>query len=193
MLINSNMMNEVKITPNALTREQCAQIIANAKEYERDYLKRDLVEQSEFYDKETLDKNTVEIPLDKSYSKRKVSQSPIEDPIFPEWDGHPVYRCKVMKYEEGDFIYEHHDAQWMCLSNYWKPGTNKISQSLISIALNDDFEGGEFTVEGEVIPQEVGTAITIPQHALDHNKSLKHGVNKVTKGTRYALVFWNFA
>ena len=187
------MMNEVKITPNALTREQCAEIIANAKEYERDMLKRDIVEQSEFYDKETLDKNTVEVPLDKSYSKRKVSQSPIEDPIFPEWDGHPVYRCKVMKYEEGDFIYEHHDAQWMCLSNYWKPGTNKISQSLTSIALNDDFEGGEFTVEGEVIPQEVGAAITIPQHALDHDKSLLHGVRKVRKGTRYALVFWNFA
>lgn len=187
------MMNEVKITPNVLTREQCAEIIANAKEYERDYLKRDITEQSEFFDKETLDRNTIDVPLERSYSKRKVSQSPIDPPVFPEWDGHPVYRCKVMKYEEGDFIYDHHDAQWMCLSNYWKPGTNKISQSLTSIVLNDDFEGGEFTVEGEVVPQEVGTAITIPQHALDHNKSLLHGVKKVTKGTRYALVFWNFA
>ncbi len=187
------MINEVKITPNALTPEQCAEIIAQAKDYERDFLKRDTVEQSEFFDKETLDNNTVEVPLERSYSKRKVSQSPIDPPIFPEWDGNPVYRCKVMKYEEGDFIYEHHDAQWMCLSNYWKPGTNKVSQSLISIALNDDFEGGEFTVEGEVIPQEVGTAITVPQHALNHDKSLLHGVKKVTKGTRYALVFWNFA
>lgn len=187
------MTLEVKITPNVLTREQCAEIIANAKNYERDYLKRDTARQSEFSDKETLDENTIEIPVDKSARKRKVSQSPIDPPVFPEWDGHPVYRCKVMKYEEGDFIHEHRDAQWMCLSNYWAPGTNKISESLISIALNDDFEGGEFTVNGEIIPQEVGTAITVPQHALDHSKSLHHGVKKVTKGTRYALVFWNFA
>lgn len=192
-MINNDMMNEVKITPNALSREECAKIIENATNYEFDILKKDIAPQSEYFDKETLDKNTIEVPLDKSYSKRKVAQSPIDEPIFPEWDGNPVYRCKVMKYEEGDFIYEHRDAQWMCLSNYWKPDTNKISESLITIALNDDYEGGEFTVEGEVIPQEIGSAITIPQHALDHSKSVKHGVKKVTKGTRYALVFWNFA
>lgn len=186
------MHESVKITENVLTREQCAQIIADAKEYERDFLKRDIAQQSEYYDKETLDKNTIEIELDRSYSKRKVSQCPI-DPVFEEWDGNPVYRCKVMKYEEGDFIYDHHDAQWMCLSNYWAPDTNKISESLVTIALNDDYEGGDFTVEGEAIPQEVGSAIQIPQHALDHSKSLKHGVTEVTKGTRYALVFWNFA
>jgi len=186
-------MDKVKITRNVLTREQCAEIIANAKNYERDFLKKDIVKQSEYFDKETLDKNTIEVPLDKSYSKRKVAQSPMDEPVFAEWDGKPVYRCKVMKYEKGDFIREHHDAQWMCLSNYWKPNTNKISESLITISLNDDYEGGEFTVEGEVIPQEVGAAITIPQHAPDHSKSVLHGVKEVTKGTRYALVFWNFA
>lgn len=186
-------MTKIKIKDNVLSREECAKIIADSVDFEYDYLKKDTEQQSEYFDKETLDKNTVERSLNDSYSKRKVAQSPIDDPIFPEWDGHPVYRCKVMKYETGDFINEHRDAQWMCLSNYWKPNTNKISESLISIALNDDFEGGEFTVEGEVIPQEVGSAITIPQHALDHSKSVKHGVTKVTSGTRYALVFWNFA
>ena len=82
----------------------------------------------------------------------------------------------------------------MCLINYWEPNTNKVSESLVSIALNDDFDGGEFTVNGgKVVPQEVGSAITIPQHALDHTKSFRHGVTEVTSGTRYALVFWNFA
>ncbi len=33
-------MDKVKITPNVLTREQCAEIIANAKNYERDFLKK---------------------------------------------------------------------------------------------------------------------------------------------------------
>ena len=45
----------------------------------------------------------------------------------------------------------------------------------------------------DVIRQEVGCAITIPQHAVDHSKSVKLCVNKVTKATRYAFVFWNFA
>jgi len=185
------MLDKVNIKHNVLSREECAKIIAGATKFESDYLKRDDVVQSKYFDKETLDKNTTEKSLEDSYTHRRVSQAPIE-PVFPEWDGNPVYRCKVMKYEIDDFLNEHYDAQWMCLSNYWKPGTNKVSHSLISIALNDDFEGGEFTVEGEAIPQEIGTAVTIPQNALDKSKSVKHGVTKVTSGTRYALVFWSF-
>ena len=188
----------VKVTQNVLTREQCAEIINNAKNFEYDYLKRDIAPQYPHYDKETLDKNTIERSIEESFKigakrVRKVSQAPLDDPIFPEWDGKPVYRCKVMKYEEGEYVGEHYDAQWMCMSNYWKPNTNLVSDSLISIPLNDDYEGGEFTVEGEEVPQELGSAIQIPQNALDKSKSAKHGVNEVTKGTRYALVFWNFA
>ena len=187
--------HSVTIKKNVLSREQCVKIIEDSLgNFERDCLKKDTAIQSEYSDKETLDNNTIERSLDDSYSIRKVSQASIDDPIFPEWDGNPVYRCKVMRYETGDYLNEHYDAQWMCLSNYWKPDTNKILESLVSIALNDDYEGGEFTVDGgEVVPQEVGSAITIPQHALDHSKSVRHGVTEVTSGTRYALVFWNFA
>ena len=185
--------SSVKIKHNVLTREECAEIIKNSINFEKDYLKRDTAPQSEYSDRETLDENTLVRSGEFTEKYRKVSQSPIDEPIFPEWDGNPVYRCKVMKYEKGDFLGEHYDAQWMCLSNYWKPGTNQVSQSLISIALNDDYDGGEFTVEGEIIPQKVGSAIQIPQHALDKSMSAKHGVTEVTSGTRYALVFWNFA
>lgn len=183
-------MNNVKIKSNVLSREECANIIAGAAEFEQDVFKRDTVTQSKYSDKETLDENTI---VDDLTRVRKVTQASVVDPVFPVWDGNPVYRCKVMKYEVGDYLTEHFDAQWMCLSNYWKPDTNKVSESLISIALNDDYEGGEFTVEGEVIPQEVGSAIQIPMNALDHDKSARHGVTEVTSGTRYALVFWNFA
>ena len=186
-------IRNVKIKHKVLSREECAKIIADASNFEYDYLKKDTVIQSEFADKETLDQNTIDRSQEETFEYRKVSQSPIDEPIFAEWDGHPVYRCKVMKYETGDFLAEHYDAQWMCLSNYWEPDTNKVSESVISIALNDDYEGGEFTVEGEVIPQEVGSAIQIPMNALDHDKSVRHGVTEVTSGTRYALVFWNFA
>lgn len=188
----------VETTPNVLTREECADIIANATDFKYDYLKNDAAPQSKYYDKETLDKNTREITPVQSFKirgklVRRVAHSPMDEPVFAEWDGKPVYRCKVMRYNTGDYVGEHYDAQWMCLSNYWKPDTNMVSQSVISIALNDDFEGGKFVVEGVQIPQEVGSAITVPQNALDKSKSAKHGVSQVTKGTRYALVFWNFA
>ena len=97
-----------------------------------------------------------------------------------------------MKYEQGEFVNEHKDAQWMCMSNYWAPDTNMSSESLMVMPLNDDYEGGEFTVEGTEIPQEVGSVIQIPCDALDKDKSASHGVKEVLSGTRYSLVFWNF-
>ena len=183
---------KAKIKKNVLTREECKKIIEDSVNFKYDILKQDVAPQSEMFDKETLDSNTVEKSLDETFEKRIVSQSPME-PVFSEWDGNPVYRCKVMKYEEGEFVAEHHDAEWICLSNYWAPGTDKVSQSLVVIPLNDDYEGGEFTVEGTEIPQTVGTAIQVPCNAFDKDFNLKHGVKKVTAGTRYALVFWNFA
>lgn len=186
--------SSVQVKNDVLSREQCAKIIADAVDFEQDPLKRDVGPQSKEFDKETLDKNTMVRSLDASYKiGRKVSQSSIDEHIFPEWDGNPVYRSKVMKYETGDYLNEHYDAKWMCLSNYWEPDTNLVSDSLISIALNDDYEGGEFTVEGEIIPQEIGSAVQVPCNGLDRSKSAKHGVRRVTSGTRYALVFWNFA
>jgi len=180
-----------KIHGNVLSREQCAEIIANAQDFEYDILKKDIVEQDVTYDKETLDANTIEQTHEDSFSHRKVAQSPIE-PIFKEWEGLPVYRCKVMKYETGDFVRSHRDAQWMCMSNYWEPNTNKSSESVMIIPLNDDYEGGEFTVNNVNVDQRVGDVIQVPCDALDRESNPTHGVRPVTRGTRYSLVFWNF-
>ena len=138
---------EAKLIPNTLTREECARLIEQAENFEYDILKKDIVEQDVSFDKATLDANTIERNYDDTSPLRKVSQSPME-PVFPEWDGNPVYRCKVMKYEVGEYVKPHKDAQWMCLSNYWAPNTNLSSESLVTIPLNDNFEGGEFTVAG---------------------------------------------
>tara|TARA_R110001592_G_scaffold6330_6_gene34148 strand:+ start:3658 stop:4227 length:570 start_codon:yes stop_codon:yes gene_type:complete len=183
---------EAKLIPNALTREECARLIEQAENFEYDILKKDIVEQDVSFDKATLDANTIERNYDDSSPLRKVSQSPME-PVFPEWDGNPVYRCKVMKYEVGEYVKPHKDAQWMCLSNYWAPNTNLSSESLVTIPLNDNFEGGEFTVAGEVVPQEVGQAIQVNCDPFSPETSPVHGVKTVTEGTRYALVFWNFS
>ena len=118
------IMENVKIKQNVLTKEQCVQIISDAKNFEYDILKKDIAEQNIHFTKEQLDANTVERSFDQSSDMRKVSQSPME-PVFSEWDGKPVYRCKVMKYEKGEYVREHRDAEWMCMSNYWAPDSNK--------------------------------------------------------------------
>jgi len=62
-------------------------------------------------------------------------------------------------------------------------------QLSISICLNNNFEGGEFvfdTPEGDYIfPQNEGDAVIFPSNFM-----YPHQVNKVTKGTRYALIAW---
>lgn len=62
-------------------------------------------------------------------------------------------------------------------------------QLSVSICLNNDFEGGEFVFDlpdGKIqYPQNVGDLLAFPSNFL-----YPHQVNKVTKGTRYAVVSW---
>jgi len=60
----------------------------------------------------------------------------------------------------------------------------------ISICLNNEYEGGEFVFklnDGSLftIPQNVGDAVIFPSNFI-----FPHRVNKITKGTRYALIGW---
>jgi predicted 2-oxoglutarate/Fe(II)-dependent dioxygenase YbiX len=60
----------------------------------------------------------------------------------------------------------------------------------ISICLNNKYEGGEFVFKlGDgsqlTIPQNTGDAVIFPSNFM-----FPHQVNKVTKGTRYALIGW---
>ena len=122
---------------------------------------------------------------------RQVQQSFVPH-LFEEWDSAKVLGSKVMRYEVGDFVKEHRDRTGMLHSDCYEPGLDLRSKDLMIIPLNDNYEGGELTVEGEVIPQKVGSLIQIPQPEGDINARPKHGVSEVTKGTRYSLVFWNF-
>tara|TARA_S200002703_G_scaffold120677_1_gene106510 strand:+ start:25 stop:570 length:546 start_codon:yes stop_codon:yes gene_type:complete len=59
----------------------------------------------------------------------------------------------------------------------------------ISICLNNEYEGGEFVFDipgGRYkVPQNVGDAVVFPSNFM-----FPHQVNKITKGTRYALIGW---
>ena len=86
---------------------------------------------------------------------------------------------------EGEFVNEHKDAQWMCLSNYWVPNTNKSSESLMVMPLNDDYEGGVFKVADKTVYPEKGSAIIFPSNFM-----FPHEAGVVTKGTRWSIVTW---
>ena len=62
-------------------------------------------------------------------------------------------------------------------------------QLSISICLNNKYDGREFvfdTPEGRyTIPQNEGDAVIFPSNFM-----FPHSVNKVTAGTRYALIGW---
>ena len=184
------MIGKVKLKKNIFTREQCEEIIKNHNNFEYDSVVNSTGPIDSSMSKEQIDMFT-EVD-DNGDEIRKVSQSSSD--FIKEWDGLPVYRCKVMKYEEGEFVKEHVDSNWMCQSNYWAPGTNKVSKDLMIVPLNDDYEGGALTVEGVEIPQEVGSVIQMPQSGNIHLDRPRphHGVSTITKGTRYSMVFWNF-
>ena len=59
----------------------------------------------------------------------------------------------------------------------------------ISICLNNEYEGGEFVFDipggHYTVPQNVGDAVIFPSNFM-----FSHQVNKITKGTRYALIAW---
>ena len=89
----------------------------------------------------------------------------------------------ILKYEANEF-----DAGYKFHVDF---GHGHTERSLsISICLNNEYQGGEFVFsffeESKVqIPQNVGDAIAFPSNFM-----FPHQVNKVTEGTRYAIIAW---
>ena len=51
--------------------------------------------------------------------------------------------------------------------------------------LNDDYEGGEFTLCGENLDKDKGSAVVFPSNFM-----FPHEVKKVTSGVRYSIMTW---
>jgi len=93
-----------------------------------------------------------------------------------------ISQLDILRYDSNEFkagYNFHHDF-----------GNNVMERHLsISICLNNEYEGGEFVFdipEGYyTVPQNIGDAVIFPSNFM-----FPHQVNKVTKGTRYALIGW---
>lgn len=93
-----------------------------------------------------------------------------------------ISQLEILKYEanEYDAGYSFHvDAGSVCTDR----------QLSISINLNNDFQGGEFVFDisndHKQYPQNTGDVIAFPSNFL-----FPHQVNKITSGTRYAVIGW---
>lgn len=93
-----------------------------------------------------------------------------------------ISQLDLLKYETNDYPvgYNFHEDF----------GDKAMERHLsISICLNNEYEGGEFVFdlpnEKIKIPQNIGDAVIFPSNFM-----FPHQVNKITKGTRYALIGW---
>jgi hypothetical protein len=78
----------------------------------------------------------------------------------------------ILRYETGQFIGEHADD-------------NEPRVLSMSIALNDDYTGGEFKFWDNVIRLPIGCAIMFPPNFM-----FPHEILPVTSGTRYSMITW---
>ena len=95
---------------------------------------------------------------------------------------------QIGKYSKGCFYDYHADGDGVTVydspENKWL--NNKTRKLSMSIFLNDNYEGGEFTFFGDDEEKSIkgkGTIIVFPSY-------IYHCVEEVTKGNRYSLVVW---
>ena len=95
---------------------------------------------------------------------------------------HKISQLDLLKYEANE-----HEAGYNFHQDFGK-GCTERSLS-ISICLNNNYEGGEFVFDlpsgHYVLPQNEGDAVIFPSNFM-----FPHQVNKITKGTRFALIGW---
>jgi len=101
---------------------------------------------------------------------------------YPYLNIKKISQLDLLRYDSNDF-----PAGYELHTDY---GTNSVERHLsISICLNNDYEGGEFIFdlknEKVQFPQNVGDCLIFPSNFM-----FPHRVNKITKGTRYALIAW---
>jgi len=87
---------------------------------------------------------------------------------------------RLNKYSVGTIMSPHYDL----IRRNKDDGIPVISMILV---FNDDFEGGNFTMNDEVIKLSQGDVLLFPSTFL-----YRHGVTEVTKGTRFSGVIWAY-
>ena len=121
----------------------------------------------------------------------KLCSNAIKEKIFESVDHYKKhYNIKIDKISQLDILkYEHnnYEAGYKFHQDIGLGCSDR--QFSISICLNNEFKGGEFVFDlpsGHfVVSQNVGDVVMFPSNFM-----FPHQVNKITEGTRYALIGW---
>ena len=87
---------------------------------------------------------------------------------------------RINCYDTGGFMKEHIDN--IHHSHGQKQGYPHLTSLIF---LNDDYEGGEFTLCGEPLEKKKGSAVVFPSNFM-----FPHEVKKVISGIRYSIMTW---
>ena len=87
---------------------------------------------------------------------------------------------RINCYDTGGFMKEHIDN--IHHSHGQKQGYPHLTSLIF---LNDDYEGGEFTLCGEPLDKKKGSAVVFPSNFM-----FPHEVKKVISGVRYSIMTW---
>jgi hypothetical protein len=114
--------------------------------------------------------------LQKGFEKTVNDYVSVHDKIKVQEYTHFRINC----YEAGGFMKEHIDN--IHHSHGQKQGYPHITSLIF---LNEDYDGGEFTLCGETIDKGKGSAVVFPSNFM-----YPHEVKKVTSGVRYSIMTW---
>lgn len=144
-----------------------------------------------YLDKETRNCLRKEISIPKSFGE-KILLNYIKAQIFnvsnayrrsfPDINVNRISQIEILKYQANSY-----STGFALHIDHGDTASNRAIS--ISIALNNDYDGGEFVFklpEGEVVyEQNIGDVLVFPS-----NWMFPHKVNKIKEGTRYAMVSW---
>ena len=87
---------------------------------------------------------------------------------------------RINRYSEGGFMSKHYDSIHHSHGQHYG-----YPHATVLLYLNDDYEGGSFTVAAKTLKPKARSAVVFPSNFM-----FPHEAEVVTKGTRWSIVSW---
>ena len=123
-------------------------------------------------------RNTHELcePLKKCFTK-SINMYIADHPFFSVQH---ITDFRINRYSEGGFMSKHSDNIHHSHGQHYG-----YPHATVLLYLNDDYDGGEFTVATKRIKPKARSSVVFPSNFM-----FPHGAEVVTKGTRWSIVSW---
>jgi predicted 2-oxoglutarate/Fe(II)-dependent dioxygenase YbiX len=168
--MRAELQDFIVTVPGVFSPDQCKRLIAE----NNPSVKRALVAGNKVHESRTC--SQIVVPPSHEIDNGVVGAMLEYRKAFPNCKVSAVTSYVFLKYETGQFYKQHVDSF-----------PDKPRLMTISIALNDDFEGGEWAWFDRAVTKRfrTGDAVLFPSNFM-----FPHEITSVTKGVRYALITW---